>query len=74
MSIKSEVIGLTKGETLDINKDFLNNIDSFLEEKIIKILNKQNNRPGPGFEPGSRDPQSRRMTNYPTPAEYGKKL
>ena len=26
--------------------------------------------PGPRFEPESRDPQSRRMTTYPTPAEY----
>ena len=25
--------------------------------------------PGPRFEPESRDPQSRRMTTYPTPAE-----
>ena len=25
-------------------------------------------RPGPRFEPGSEDPQSSRMTNYPTPA------
>jgi hypothetical protein len=25
--------------------------------------------PGPGFEPGSWDPQSRRMTNYPIPAK-----
>ena len=24
--------------------------------------------PGPRFEPESRDPQSRRMTTYPTPA------
>jgi hypothetical protein len=24
--------------------------------------------PGPRFEPESRDPQSRRITNYPTPA------
>ena len=26
--------------------------------------------PGPRFEPESRDPQSRRMTTYPTPARY----
>ena len=26
--------------------------------------------PGPRFEPESRDPQSRRMTTYPTPASY----
>ncbi len=25
-------------------------------------------RPGPRFEPGSEDPQSSRITNYPTPA------
>ena len=25
-------------------------------------------RPGPRFEPESRDPQSRRITTYPTPA------
>ena len=33
--------------------------------------------PGPRFEPESRDPQSRRMTAYPTPAfmiNYIKKL
>ena len=28
--------------------------------------------PGPRFEPESRDPQSRRMTTYPTPAEMNK--
>lgn len=28
--------------------------------------------PGPRFEPESRDPQSRRMTTYPTPAEIHK--
>jgi hypothetical protein len=27
--------------------------------------------PGPRFEPESRDPQSRRITNYPTPAIEG---
>ena len=31
--------------------------------------------PGPRFEPESQDPQSRRMTAYPTPAEeINKKL
>ena len=33
----------------------------------IKIAKKEM-RPGPRFEPGSEDPQSSRMTNYPTPA------
>ena len=30
--------------------------------------------PGPRFEPESRDPQSRRMTAYPTPAEKYKQI
>ena len=30
--------------------------------------------PGPRFEPESRDPQSRRMTTYPTPAVKNMKL
>lgn len=30
----------------------------------------RNRRPGPRFEPGSRDPQSLRITDYPTLARY----
>ena len=30
--------------------------------------------PGPRFEPESRDPQSRRMTAYPTPANENKSI
>ena len=30
--------------------------------------------PGPRFEPESRDPQSRRMTAYPTPAKKDMKI
>lgn len=33
------------------------------EKEHVDIL-----RPEPGFEPGSWDPQSQRMANYPTPA------
>ena len=35
---------------------------------IRKTNLKNEKRPGPRFEPGSEDPQSSRMTNYPTPA------
>ena len=41
--------------------------------KKIKIISNYNLKrvimgPGPRFEPESRDPQSRRITTYPTPA------
>jgi hypothetical protein len=33
--------------------------------KVIK-KHREKERPGPRFEPGSEDPQSSRITNYPT--------
>jgi hypothetical protein len=34
----------------------------------VKVIKKrrEKKRPGPRFEPGSEDPQSSRITNYPT--------
>ena len=38
--------------------------------KLIKTIKKSLKMgPGPRFEPESQDPQSRRMTAYPTPAD-----
>ena len=40
------------------------NATDFNKNSILSI----NMGPGPRFEPESRDPQSRRITTYPTPA------
>ena len=37
-----------------------------MRKKLVKLVIKMG--PGPRFEPESQDPQSRRITAYPTPA------